>query len=255
MESSRKVFIGGNWKCNGDRKFVKDHCKFLKSVNFDNNKCQVIVCPTNIHLDSAMTELEGTNVNVCSQNVSMNENGAFTGENSAKQLVDFGLNWTLIAHSERRQFFGDDETVIGKKIKLALANNLNIVMCIGEKLEDREQNKTMDVCINQLKTLVANVTESGLWEKVVIAYEPVWAIGTGKTATPEMAQEVHQGIRNWMNENVSADVAQKVRIIYGGSVGEGNCNTLIKEKDIDGFLVGGASLKPDFQKIIMSYSS
>ena len=255
MESSRKVFIGGNWKCNGDKKFVKDHCSFLKTVNFDTNKCEVIICPTNIHLDSAVTELNGSNVNVCSQNVSMNENGAFTGEVSAKQLVDFGLNWTLIAHSERRQFFGDDESTIGKKIKLALAHNLNIVMCIGEKLEERNENKTMDVCINQLKTLVANVTENGLWEKVVIAYEPVWAIGTGKTATPEMAQEVHQGIRNWMSENVSADVAQKIRIIYGGSVSEGNCNTLIKEKDIDGFLVGGASLKPDFGKIIMSYQN
>ena len=255
MESSRKVFIGGNWKCNGDKKFVKDHCSFLKTVNFDTNKCEVIICPTNIHLDSAVTELNGSNVNVCSQNVSMNENGAFTGEVSAKQLVDFGLNWTLIAHSERRQFFGDDESTIGKKIKLALAHNLSIVMCIGEKLEERNENKTMDVCINQLKTLVANVTENGLWEKVVIAYEPVWAIGTGKTATPEMAQEVHQGIRNWMRENVSADVAQKIRIIYGGSVSEGNCNTLIKEKDIDGFLVGGASLKPDFGKIIMSYQN
>lgn len=255
MESSRKVFIGGNWKCNGDRKFVKDHCAFLKTVNFDTSKCEVIVCPTNIHLESAMNELSGSNVRVCSQNVCMNENGAFTGEVSAKQLVDFGLNWTLIAHSERRQFFGDDETTIGKKIKLALSNNLNIVMCIGEKLEERNENKTMDVCINQLKTLVANVSEAGLWERIVIAYEPVWAIGTGKTATPDMAQEVHQGIRNWLNQNVSAEVAQKIRIIYGGSVSEGNCSTLIKENDIDGFLVGGASLKPEFAKIIMSYQS
>lgn len=251
---SRRVFIGGNWKCNGDKKFVKDHCAFLKSVNFDSNKCEVIVCPTNIHLDSAQTELNGSNVKVCSQNVSMNENGAFTGEVSAKQLIDFGLNWTLIAHSERRQFFGDDEATIGKKIKLALTHGLNVVMCIGEKLEDRNDNKTMDVCINQLKTLVANV-ENSLWEKIVIAYEPVWAIGTGKTATPEMAQEVHQGIRQWMTQNVSAEVASKIRIIYGGSVSAANCNDLMKEKDIDGFLVGGASLKPDFEKIIMSYQN
>ena len=185
----------------------------------------------------------------------MNDNGAFTGEVSAKQLIDFGLNWTLIAHSERRQFFGDDETTIGKKIKLALANILNVVMCIGEKLEARNENKTMDVCINQLKTLVAKVSDNGLQGKIVIAYEPVWAIGTGKTATPEMAQEVHEGIRKWISENVSAEVAQGIRIIYGGSVSEGNCNILIKEKDIDGFLVGGASLKPDISKIIMSYQN
>lgn len=252
---SRKVFIGGNWKCNGDVKFVKDHCAFLKSINFDSNKCEVIVCPTNIHIASAQAELNGSNVNVCSQNVSMNENGAFTGEVSAKQLVDFGLSYTLIAHSERRQFFGDDETTIGKKIQMALNYNLNVVHCIGEKLSDREANQTMDVCINQLKTLVANVTNKDQWNKIVIAYEPVWAIGTGKTATPEMAQEVHQGIRKWMGENVSEEVAQRIRIIYGGSVSEGNCNALIKEKDIDGFLVGGASLKKDFEKIIMSYSS
>ena len=162
METTRKVFIGGNWKCNGDTKFVKDHCSFLKTINFDTNKCEVIVCPTNIHLDSALTELKGSNVKVCSQNVSMNDNGAFTGEVSAKQLVDLGLNWTLIANSERRQFFGDEEATIGKKIKLALANNLNVVMCIGEKLEDRNENKTMDVCINQLKTLVAKVSDNGL---------------------------------------------------------------------------------------------
>ena len=230
---SRKVFIGGNWKCNGDVKFVKDHCAFLKSINFDSNKCEVIVCPTNIHLSSAQAELNGSNVNVCAQNVSMNKNGAFTGEVSAQQLVDFGLCYTLIAHSERRQFFGDDEATIARKIQMALEYNLNVVMCIGEKLEDRENNRTMDICINQLKTLVANVNKDH-WNKIVIAYEPVWAIGTGKTATPEMAQEVHQGIRNWMSENVSSEVAHQIRIIYGGSVSEGNCNTLIKEKDILG---------------------
>jgi triosephosphate isomerase len=255
METSRKVFIGGNWKCNGDRKFVFDHCALLKAVEFDSNKCEVVVCPSSVHLDLTLTQLNGSNVRVCSQNVSMNENGAFTGEISSKQLVDLGLNWTLIAHSERRQFFGDDETTIGKKIKLALANNLNIVMCIGEKLDERNENKTMDVCINQLRTLVSNVTDSQLWDRVVIAYEPVWAIGTGKTATPEMAQEVHQGIRNWVSENVSNDVAQRIRIIYGGSVTGANCNTLIKEKDIDGFLVGGASLKPEFKDIILSYQN
>lgn len=254
MESGRKVFIGGNWKCNGDIKFVKDHCDFLKSIQFDTNKCEVIVCPTNIHLQSARDQLNGSNVHVCSQNVGMNENGAFTGEVSAKQLVDFGLEYTLIAHSERRQLFGDDETTIGNKIQKALNYNLNVVFCIGEKLDDRNNDKTMDVCINQLKTLVANVTVQDQWNKIVIAYEPVWAIGTGKTATPEMAQEVHQGIRKWINENVSQEVAQRIRIIYGGSVSEGNCNALIKENDIDGFLVGGASLKKDFEKIIMSYS-
>jgi len=252
METSgRKIFIGGNWKSNGDRKFVKDHSSYLKSLNFDSSKCDVVVCPTFIHLESALNELNGSNILVSAQNVSMNDNGAFTGEISAKQLKDFNIHWTLIGHSERRQFFGDNEDVIGKKIKIALLNGLNIIACIGEKLEERNEGKTLEVCVNQMKTIVDSVGSN--WDKVVIAYEPVWAIGTGKTATPEMAQEVHQQLRNWVKENVNEEVASKIRIIYGGSVTEGNCNTLIKEKDIDGFLVGGASLKSDFAKIIASY--
>jgi triosephosphate isomerase len=245
------VFIGGNWKCNGDRKFIKDHCTFLKSLNFNKDKCEVVVCPTFIHLESSLTELNGSDILISSQNVSMNDNGAYTGEISAKQLKDFGVNWTLVGHSERRQFFGDSEEVINKKIKIALANGLNVIACIGEKLEERNEGKTLEVCVHQMKTVVESV--GLLWDNVVIAYEPVWAIGTGKTATPEMAQEVHFQLRNWIKENVNEAVAGKIRIIYGGSVTEGNCSVLIKEKDIDGFLVGGASLKGDFAKIISSY--
>lgn len=252
MDSThRKIFIGGNWKCNGDRKFVKDHSTFLKSLIFDSSKCDVVVCPTFIHIEAALNELSGSNIIVSAQNVSMNDNGAFTGEISAKQLKDFNVNWTLIGHSERRQFFGDTEEVIAKKIKVCLLNGLNIIACIGEKLEERNEGKTLEVCISQMKTIVESIGNN--WDKVVIAYEPVWAIGTGKTATPEMAQEVHQQLRNWIKENVNEEVASKIRIIYGGSVTEGNCNILIKEKDIDGFLVGGASLKSDFYKIVSSY--
>lgn len=252
METSvKKIFIGGNWKCNGDKKIVKTISANLKSLTFDSSKCDVVVCPTFIHLESVLNELEGSNILVSAQNVSMNDNGAFTGEISAKQLKDFNINWTLIGHSERRQFFGDTEDAIGKKIKIALSYDLNIIACIGEKLEERNEGKTLEVCLNQMKTIVDNVGSN--WDKVVIAYEPVWAIGTGKTATPEMAQEVHQQLRNWIKENVSEEVASKIRIIYGGSVSDANCNTLIKEKDIDGFLVGGASLTTNFAKIIDSY--
>lgn len=248
---NRKIFIGGNWKCNGDRKFIKEHSAFLKGLNFDNSKCDVIVCPTFIHLESTINELAGSNIILSAQNVSMNDNGAFTGEISAKQLKDFGINWTLVGHSERRQFFGDTEDVILKKIELSLKNNLNVIACIGENLEQREEGKTLEVCISQMKTIAKAVKDN--WDKVVIAYEPVWAIGTGKTATPEMAQEVHLQLRSWINDCVNKQVASKIRIIYGGSVNEGNCNELIKEKDIDGFLVGGASLKKDFANIVSSY--
>lgn len=249
--ANRKIFIGGNWKCNGDKKFVKDHCQFLKGINYAKDKCDVVICPTFIHLESTLNEVQGTNIVVCAQNVSMNDNGAFTGEISTKQLVDMQVHWTLIAHSERRQFFGDTEEVIGKKLKIALNGGLNVIACIGEKLEERNEGKTMEVCINQMKTIVQNCENK--WENLVIAYEPVWAIGTGKTATPEMAQEVHTNLRKWIRENVASEVADKLRIIYGGSVTEGNCENLIREKDIDGFLVGGASLKKDFEKIVLSY--
>jgi triosephosphate isomerase len=249
--TTRKIFIGGNWKCNGDRKFIKDNSLFLKSIKFDNSKCDVVICPAFIHLESTLNELSGSSILVSAQNVSMNDNGAFTGEISAKQLKDLNIKWTLVGHSERRQFFGDTEEVISKKIKISLQNGINVIACIGEKLEERNEGKTLEVCISQMKTIVESVENN--WDKIVIAYEPVWAIGTGKTATPEMAQEVHQQLRKWIIENINEKIASNIRIIYGGSVTEGNCNSLIKEKDIDGFLVGGASLKSDFSKIILSY--
>jgi triosephosphate isomerase len=180
----------------------------------------------------------------------MFDNGAYTGEVSAKLLKDINVHWTLIGHSERRQFFGDTEEVIGNKVKQALANGVNVIACIGEKLNEREEGKTMEVCIHQLKTIASNTSD---WNNIVIAYEPVWAIGTGKTASPKQAQDVHNDIRTWISQNVSEEVASKVRIIYGGSVTDTTCNELILEKDIDGFLVGGASLKTGFKNIVESY--
>lgn len=250
MESnSRKIFIGGNWKCNGDINFAKSHSEFLNTIEFDTNKCEVAVCPSPIHIGAVLTNLNSRYI-VSSQNVSQFDNGAYTGEVSAKQLKDFNVNWTLIAHSERRQYFGDTEDVIGKKIKISLQNGVNVIACIGEKLAERESNQTFEVIRNQLKTVIENVSD---WSKVVIAYEPVWAIGTGKTASPQQAQEVHDEIRKFISQSVNENVAKSLRIIYGGSVTDTNANELIKEKDIDGFLVGGASLKPAFKTIIESY--
>jgi triosephosphate isomerase len=247
--SSRRVFIGGNWKCNGDMKFVNEHCKFLNEIAFDKTKCEVCVCPSFIHLEKVRSLL-GDNYIVASQNVSQYDNGAYTGEVSAKQLKDINVNWVLVGHSERRQYFECDEA-IDRKVKISLDNGLNVIYCIGEKLEDREQDKTMEVCIHQLKAVLGSISD---WSRVVIAYEPVWAIGTGKTATPQQAQDVHASLREWICRNVSEDVAKSVRIIYGGSVTDTNCNELIVERDIDGFLVGGASLKAGFKAIIESHS-
>ena len=254
MESTRKIFIGGNWKCNGDSSFINSHCQFLNSLQFEADKVEVVLSPTNIHLSLVASQTDLAKYSLCTQNVSMFDNGAYTGEVSAKQIKDLQINYTLIGHSERRQYFHEDEEVIAKKLKQALSNGLKVILCIGEKLSERESNQTLDVIFNQLKTLQLNVKEEE-YSNVVIAYEPVWAIGTGKTASPQQAQEVHNEIRKYIQANISENVSKNIRIIYGGSVTDQNCNELIKENDIDGFLVGGASLKTSFKTIIESYKS
>lgn len=248
----RKVFIGGNWKSNGDVNFIKNHMKSLiNTLTFDASKCEVVISPTTLHLELVRSLLDkNSNVKISSQNVSAFPDGAYTGEVSAKQLKDYGIEWTLIGHSERRQYFGESNEVVGKKTKIALDNGVNAIACIGEKLEERESNRTMEVCLGQLDAIARNTVD---WSKVVIAYEPVWAIGTGKTASKEQAQEVHCELRNWISTKVSKEVAQAVRIIYGGSVTETNANDLIDQTDIDGFLVGGASLKAGFKTIVDSH--
>ncbi|VAI20386.1 unnamed protein product [Triticum turgidum subsp. durum] len=178
---------------------------------------------------------------------------SFHWRDQAEQLVDIGCQWVILGHSERRHVIGEDDEFIGKKAAYALSQNLKVMACIGELLEEREAGKTFDVCFKQMKAFADNITD---WTNVVIAYEPVWAIGTGKVASPEQAQEVHAAVRDWLKTNVSADVASTVRIIYGGSVNAANCAELAKKEDIDGFLVGGASLKgPDFATICNSVTS
>ena len=165
-------------------------------------------------------------------------------------ISDFGINWTLVGHSERRHTVAEEsDELIAEKTKIALANGVKVILCIGELLEDREAGKTMDVCKAQLQAVI-NVLEEKDWANIVIAYEPVWAIGTGKVATPDQAEETHAQIRAFMASSVSPAVAENVRIVYGGSVNAKNCDNLISKEDIDGFLVGGASLKPEFVQII-----
>jgi triosephosphate isomerase len=248
----RRVFIGGNWKSNGDLKFVESHMNFLKTLSYNPSKCEVAIAPTTLHLHAARDFIQKHNLNLLlsAQNVSMFPEGAYTGEVTAKQLKDMNINWTLVGHSERRQYFGDNDDVVGKKVKISLENGVSVIACIGEKLEQREAGKTMDVCLTQMDAIVKSINN---WENVVIAYEPVWAIGTGKTASPEQAQEVHGELRKYLEKKVSKDVANKVRIIYGGSVTDTNAKDLIGKNDIDGFLVGGASLKPGFKTIVDSH--
>jgi len=193
-------------------------------------------------------------IEVASQNVFDKPNGAFTGEISVDQLRDSGITWTILGHSERRVILQEDDSFVASKTKAAIDGGINVILCCGESLEQREAGKTIEVVTTQLKAVAEKLPKKD-WDKVVIAYEPIWAIGTGKVATTEQAQEVHAAIRKWLAEEVGADVAEKTRILYGGSVNEKNCKDLAKQADIDGFLVGGASLKPAFVEIINATSS
>lgn len=182
-------------------------------------------------------------IEVCSQNVFDKPNGAFTGEISAEQLSDSKIGWALCGHSERRVILSESDDFVASKTKASLDGGLGVILCCGETLEQREQNETLKVVTRQLSAVSQKVQKHD-WKKLVIAYEPVWAIGTGKVATKEQAQEVHAAIRKWLADEVSKEAAEDVRIIYGGSVNEKNCGELASQSDIDGFLVGGASLKP-----------
>ncbi|CAN6205215.1 unnamed protein product [Urochloa humidicola] len=251
MAGSGKFFVGGNWKCNGTKDSISKLVSELNAATLESD-VDVVVAPPFIYIDQVKNSLTNR-IEISAQNVWIGKGGAYTGEISAEQLVDIGCQWVILGHSERRNILGEDDEFIGKKAAYALSQNVKVIACIGELLEEREAGKTFDVCFKQLKAYADSISN---WTDVVIAYEPVWAIGTGKVATPEQAQEVHTAVRDWFKTNVSPDVASSIRIIYGGSVNAANCAELAKKEDIDGFLVGGASLKgPDFATIINSVTS
>lgn len=213
------------------------------TINFETT--DVLVSPPALYLDFVRTKLNPS-FHVAAQNCYKKEKGAFTGDISPAMIKDNGCDWVILGHSERRNVFGESDELIGEKVKHALESGLFVLPCIGEKLEEREAGKTTEVVFKQMKAIADNVSD---WSKVVIAYEPVWAIGTGKVATKEQAQEVHAELRRWLAGNVSQEVADSTRILYGGSVNGANCKDLASQPDIDGFLVGGASLKPEFVDI------
>jgi len=244
---TRQFFVGGNFKMNGTIKSITEIVHNLNNANLD-PKTEVVIAPPSLYLLLTREHLR-KEIEVAAQNVYDKPNGAFTGEISAAQLGDSGIGWVLAGHSERRTVLGEDDQFVASKTKASLEGGLGVILCVGETLEEREANKTIDVVTRQL-TAVAKTTKD--WSKIVVAYEPVWAIGTGKVATTGQAQEVHAEIRKWISSSVSPEAAEKTRIIYGGSVTEKNCKDLAKQADIDGFLVGGASLKPAFIDIINS---
>lgn len=232
---------------NGSKESIDGIIGFLNAGPLDPNT-EVVVAPPAIYMEYTRGKL-GKNIGVAGQNCYKVEKGAFTGDISANMIKDIGCEWVILGHSERRNVFEESDQLVGEKTKYALSVGIKVIACIGEKLEEREAGKTEEVVYRQMQAIVDNVP-ADQWSNVVLAYEPVWAIGTGKTATPEQAQDVHQKLRAWMKTKVSESVANSVRIIYGGSVTAANCKDLESQPDIDGSLVGGASLKPDFVKIV-----
>lgn len=185
-----------------------------------------------------------TDIQVAAQNVFDKPNGAFTGEISVEQLIDSKITWAILGHSERRVVLREDDAFVASKARTAIQGGLGVILCCGESLAERERGETIAVVTAQLSAVKKELGAPEQWEKVVIAYEPIWAIGTGKVATSDQAQEVHEAIRGWLKTEVDRTVAEKTRVIYGGSVNDKNCKELARMNDIDGFLVGGASLKP-----------
>ena len=230
---------------NGTKDSINTICSWLSKGPLD-PACEVVVGVPDCYLMHVRAKLPN-NVGVAAQNCYKAAKGAFTGELSPDMIKDCGCKWVILGHSERRNVFGETDKLIREKVAFALQSGLNVIPCFGEKLDERESGATMDVCYKQLTAIAGGVTD---WSRVVLAYEPVWAIGTGKTATPAQAQEVHAACRAWLEKNVSAAVAKSTRILYGGSVTPANCRDLAKCLDIDGSLVGGAALKPDFVEIV-----
>jgi len=244
----RRFFVGGNWKLNGNRESNNALVKDLNAADIPKD-VDVVIAPPSVYLVDVASKTR-PEIKVSAQNLYSEAKGAFTGEISPDMLKDIAIEWVILGHSERRGIFFETDEIIGKKIAAAIKSGLNVIACLGEQLSERESGKTFEVVSTQLKSISSYV---GNWDRVVIAYEPVWAIGTGKVATPAQAQEVHLQLREWLEKNISSEVAQKTRIIYGGSVNAQNCNDLAKLSDVDGFLVGGASLKSaEFISIIHS---
>jgi len=251
-EGERTYLIGGNWKCNGTLESAKAIIKTFNEAGPIPANVEVAIAAPFIHLPVCLQTLR-EDIAISAQNCAVApKQGAYTGEICASQLLDLGCTWVIIGHSERREGFemaGEDSELVAKKVKVALDAGLKVMFAIGEKKEEREAGITMDVCAKQMAPAAKLLDESD-WANVAIAYEPVWAIGTGLTATPEMAQETHADIRKWVAENVSEGVAKAVRIQYGGSMKGANAKDLLAQPDIDGGLIGGASLKADFFNVI-----
>ena len=248
----RQKLVAGNWKMNNDKKatrqLIKGIKKSIKKLALDNTR--VIVAPTFVNLSSAVKRAKKSKIEVVAQNMHQAKNGAFTGEISAEMLKSIGIKTVILGHSERRTYFGETNELLAKKVNAILENELETIFCFGELLEDRKSNNHFKVVENQLKNALFHL-EAAAFKSIILAYEPVWAIGTGETASPEQAQEMHAFIRNIIEEKYNKEVSENVSILYGGSVKPANAKEIFSKPDVDGGLIGGAALKvEDFTEII-----
>ena len=241
---ARRYFIAGNWKMNNTASEAVELINGINAQIAGETSVDVAVCPTFTALDASSKALAGSNVKLGAQNMYTKASGAYTGEISAEMLKEFNCTYVILGHSERREYFKETDAFINEKVKAVLANGMKPILCVGEKLEEREAGNTIAVVSKQTSEGMAGLSAEEA-QKVVIAYEPVWAIGTGKTATPAMAQEVHAEIRKVLADLFGAEASENIQILYGGSMKPENADDLLKEKDIDGGLIGGAALKAD----------
>ena len=249
----RDKIVAGNWKMNNDLAQTEDLLASLKLQTKEKPGVRVIVAPPFTNLYHAFDSLRKSSIEVAAQNMNENKNGAFTGEISAEMLTSVGVKTVILGHSERRSTFKETDEVLAKKVDAALENDMEVIFCCGEELKERKDGRHFDVVKEQLEKGLFHISEEQ-WKKVVIAYEPVWAIGTGETASPEQAQEMHAFIRKTIGEKYGEGVANEVAILYGGSVKPANAKEIFAKKDVDGGLIGGASLKAeDFLAIADSF--
>ncbi|MBC8770193.1 triose-phosphate isomerase [Arenibacter sp. BSSL-BM3] len=249
----RSKIVAGNWKMNKNLAETEVLLAEL-TAKLPDTKAEVMVAPTFVNLAAAVDKLKSSTIEVIAQNMHFAESGAYTGEISANMLLGIGIDTVIIGHSERRAYFGETDEILSKKVAAALANNMRVMFCFGEELEDRKSENHFKVVESQLKNALFSLDASS-WSKIILAYEPVWAIGTGETASPEQAQEMHAFIRNTITNAYDSGIANNVSILYGGSVKPNNAVEIFSKPDVDGGLIGGAALvADDFIAIIKAIS-
>jgi triosephosphate isomerase len=246
----RLPVIAGNWKMHKTMEEARALARSVRDGAGGASHCAVVLAPPFTSLAVVSGEIKGSSIQLAAQNVHWEPKGAFTGEISIPMLEDAGCAMVIIGHSERRQYFGETEETVNRRVKAVLDSSLKAIVCIGETLAEREAGRVHDVITQQLAGGLAGLTRQAL-SHIILAYEPVWAIGTGRTASPEIAQEVHKAIRDWLSRQFGNEAAQEVRILYGGSVKPDNVSVLMRQPDIDGALVGGACLEAEsFLRIV-----